>query len=223
MHIGMIVGIGPAATDFYYRSLIAAVARAGKDLDLSMAHADTPTLLKNQANDDVASQSEIYTRLAHRLRAAGAQALAITSIAGHFCVDEFKLVSPLPVIDLLNEVRAEVVKCGLTRLGLIGTRPVMTSRLYDAIPEATVTAPSGDLLGRVHDAYVAMATSGRVTEEQREVFFLAGRVLVDRHGCEIVMLGGTDLALAFDGYDPGFPTFDCAQVHANAIAKVAIQ
>src|SRR5215471_11315410 len=221
MHIGMIVGIGPAATDYYYRYLIAAAARAGKNLDLSMAHADTPTLLKNQTNNDVGSQVEIYTRLANRLRAAGAQALAITSIAGHFCVNEFKRVSPLPVIDLLDEVRAEVVKRGVTRLGLIGTRGVMTSRFYDAIPEATVTAPPGDLLSQVHDAYVAMAASGRVTEDQRAIFFVAGKTLVEQDACETVMLGGTDLALAFGGRDPGFPTFDCAQVHAEAIAKVA--
>jgi hypothetical protein len=35
------------------------------------------------------------------------------------------------------------------------------------------------------------------------------------------MLGGTDLALAFGGGDPGFPTLDCAQEHADAIAKAA--
>ena len=223
MHIGMIVGIGPAATDFYYRYLIAAVARAGHDLDLSMAHADAPTLLRNQAENEVASQVEIYARLANRLRAAGAQVLAITSIAGHFCVNEFKRVSPLPIIDLLDEVRREIGRRGLTRLGLIGTRRVMMSRFYDAIPEATVTAPSGDLLNRVHDAYAAMATSGRVTEEQREIFFVAGKILVEQRGCEIVMLGGTDLALAFGDHDPGFQTLDCAQVHADAIAKAASQ
>lgn len=223
MHIGMIVGIGPAATDFYYRYLIASLARAGKGLDLSMAHADAPTLLRNQANNDFGSQVEIYARLANRLRAAGAQALAITSIAGHFCVNEFTRVSPLPIIDLLNEVRAEVGRRGLTRLGLIGTHRVMTSRFYDAIPEATVSVPSGDLLSRVHDTYVEMAMSGRVTEEQRAIFFVAGKILVEQHRCEIVMLGGTDLALAFGGHDPGFPTFDCAQVHADAIAKAATQ
>jgi aspartate racemase len=219
----MIVGIGPAATDFYYRYLIAALAREGKDLDLSMAHADSPTLLKNLADNDVGSQVAIYTRLAHRLRAAGAQVLAITSIAGHFCVNEFKPVSPLPVIDLLHEVRTEVGRRGLTRLGLIGTRRVMTSRFYGAIPEATLIAPAGDLLGRVHDAYVAMAAAGRVTDEQQAIFFVAGKLLVKEHGCEAVMLGGTDLALAFGGHEPGFPTFDCAQVHAEAIARAAAQ
>jgi aspartate racemase len=223
MHIGMIVGIGPAATDFYYRYLIAALARAGQDLDLSMAHADAPTLLGNQAQNEVVSQVEIYARLANRLRAAGAQVLAITSVAGHFCVKEFKRVSPLPIIDLLDEVRMEVRRRGLTRLGLIGTRRVMTSRFYGAIPEAKVTAPSGDLFSCVHDAYVAMATLGRVTEQQRAIFVAAGKILVEQQGCEIVMLGGTDLALAFDDHDPGFPTLDCAQVHADAIAKVAMR
>jgi aspartate racemase len=37
------------------------------------------------------------------------------------------------------------------------------------------------------------------------------------------MLGGTDLVLAFAGQDPGFPVFDCAAVHADAIADAARQ
>lgn len=32
MHIGLIVGIGPAATDFYYRYLISALSKAGREL-----------------------------------------------------------------------------------------------------------------------------------------------------------------------------------------------
>ena len=66
-----------------------------------------------------------------------------------------------------------------------------------------------------------MAASGAATAEQREVFFSAGRALVSEHGAEAVMLGGTDLALAFAGQDPGFPVFDCAAVHADAIADAA--
>lgn len=53
MHIGLIVGIGPAATNYYYRYLIAALARADQSLTLTMAHADTPTLLRHQADKNV--------------------------------------------------------------------------------------------------------------------------------------------------------------------------
>jgi aspartate racemase len=97
----------------------------------------------------------------------------------------------------------------------------METRLYGAVRHAEVVAPPVDMLLRVHDAYTAMATSGAVTEAQRELLFSAGRVLVADLGAEAVLLGGTDLGLAFAGRDPGFRTFDCAAVHAAAIAEAA--
>ena len=36
-------------------------------------------------------------------------------------------------------------------------------------------------------------------------------------GAEAVMLGGTDLFLAFQGQDCGFPVIDCAGIHIDAI------
>ena len=46
-HIGLIGGIGPAATDYYYRRIIAAYAESDLELGLTIAHADAPTLLRN--------------------------------------------------------------------------------------------------------------------------------------------------------------------------------
>ena len=37
------------------------------------------------------------------------------------------------------------------------------------------------------------------------------------HGAEAIVLGGTDLFLAFAGHDPGFPVIDCADIHVDAI------
>ncbi len=81
MHIGLVGGIGPAATDFYYRRLISAFARNKVALELTIAHADTPTLLKNLASNDAEDQVAIYMKLTHRLAAAGAECVAVTSIA----------------------------------------------------------------------------------------------------------------------------------------------
>jgi aspartate racemase len=221
MHIGMIVGIGPAATDFYYRRLIGALAQKGLPLELTMAHADTPTLLRNQTAGDTDAQVAIYMRLTQRLQVAGARALAVTSIAGHFCIQPFERVSPLPVINLLGEVDKAITSRGLRRLGILGTRVVMETQFYGAARTAKIVAPAGDTLQAVHDAYVAMAASGRVSDAQREVFFAAGRAMVADQGAEAVMLGGTDLALAFGGQDPGFAILDCAAIHADAIAEAA--
>jgi aspartate racemase len=222
MHIGLIVGIGPAATDFYYRTLITALARSGHPLTLTMAHADTPTLLRHQAQGDVAAQVAIYQQLTERLQRCGIEQVAVTSIAGHFCIDAFHQVSPVPVIDLLAVVRREVERRGLRRVGLLGTRVVMETGFYGALGPVQVVAPRDDLV-RVHEAYVEMATAGVATAAQRAVFLGAGARLASEEGCEAILLAGTDLALVFKaGDDPGFKTVDCAALHAAKIAKLAM-
>jgi len=222
MHIGLIVGIGPAATDYYYRYLIGTLARAGVDLTLTMAHADTPTLLRNQAAGNVEAQVAIYRTLTERMLRAGIEQVAVTSIAGHFCIDSFKALSPVPVIDLLDVVRAKISQRGYKRVGLLGTRVVMESQFYGVLQGVEVLPPTFELQ-EVHDAYVSMASAGSVTQEQRDVFLRAGRKLTEDFGCESILLAGTDLALVFKkDYDPGFATFDCAEVHAEAIAIAAM-
>lgn len=218
----MIVGIGPAAADYYYRQLISAAARAGKDLELTMAHADTPTLLKHQAEGNVQAQIDIYACLTERMQRAGIAQVAITSIAGHFCIDAFKAVSPIPVIDLLDVVQLEVKRRDLRRVGLLGTRVIMQSRFYGVLDGVEVIAPA-DELENVHEAYVDMASAGVATAAHREVFMRVGASLTRNHGCESILLAGTDLALVFGkGVEPSFNVLDCAQAHAMAIANAAM-
>jgi len=222
MHVGLIVGIGPAATDYYYRYLISALARAGRDLTLTMAHADTQTLLRNQSARNVDAQVAIYQQLANRLQRCGVEQVAITSIAGHFCVDAFKAISPVSVVDLLHVVKLEVKRRGFKRVGLLGTRVVMETHFYGVLEGVEVIAPAANLL-EVHDAYVSMASAGIASPEHRKVFMHAGKTLTSAYGCESIMLAGTDLALVFKKDDnPGFDTFDCAEAHAAAIANVAM-
>jgi aspartate racemase len=73
------------------------------------------------------------------------------------------------------------------------------------------------VLDEGHAAYSGMATVGWVTDAQREVFFRVGRQLVRERGCEAIMLGGTDLFLAFVGHPPEFALVDCADIHVDAI------
>jgi len=222
MHIGLIGGIGPAATDFYYRRLISIFAGSKVALELTIVHADTPTLLSNLAKNDTEAQVAIYTKLTNRLVAAGAGYVAVTSIAGHFCINDFKAVSKLPVIDMISEVNDALEKRALTRIGILGTRTVMETRFYGAIASAEIVPPTGQDLDDVHEAYVAMAASGVVTEAQREVFNTVSQRLLVEKGAEAIMLGGTDLALAFYAGNAAFPIIDCAGIHADAIARLAI-
>ncbi|MCC6471099.1 MAG: aspartate/glutamate racemase family protein [Alphaproteobacteria bacterium] len=222
MHIGLIGGIGPAATDFYYRGLIERHARDGKTLELTMAHADVREMGRNLADRDAGRQAAIFARLVARLKAAGAAVAAVTSMGGQFCVNELIAISPLPIVNGIPAVAEEVRRRGLKTVGILGTRLVMETGLYGAITSARVLAPEeGAARDRVHENYITMAGEGRVVDAQRQVFFAAGRALVKR-GAEAVLLGGTDLFLAFQGQDCGFPAIDCADIHVEAIYRRAV-
>jgi aspartate racemase len=223
MHIGLISGIGPAATDFYYRRLIALRAASAAPLELTMAHADLPALARNLASGDKQGQAEIFLRLVQRLATAGAQLAAVTSIAGHFCIDELMAMSPLPIVNAIPAIDAAVRSRNLKTVGLIGTRTAMDTALYGGLTSARVVVPEGEAHEAVHTSYVAMASAGRVTEAQRRTFFAIGRELCDSGGAEAVLLGGTDLFLAFADQDCGFPVIDCAEIHADAIHRRAVK
>jgi len=223
MHIGLIGGIGPAATEFYYRGLTDRHAKSGTRLDLTIANAEVRDLAQNLANKDARKQAGVFAALIARLKAAGAQVAAVTSMGGHFCIGELLPISPLPILNGVPEVGAAVTRGKFKTIGIIGTRMVMETRLYGAISSATVVVPLGPELEEVHQSYVAMATAGRVSDAQRRVFFAAGQRLCREQGAEVVLLGGTDLFLAFQGHDADFPALDCADVHVEAIYQASLR
>lgn len=219
MHVGLIGGIGPAATDLYYRGLIERHAASGIPLELTIAHADAREMTRNLANNDPQRQADIFARLVDRLKLAGARAAAVTSMGGHFCVGELRKISSLPILDAIPEVNEVVRQRGFKKVGIIGTRMVMESRLYGGLSGVEVVTPEGEMMERVHSNYVEMAIPGRVTEEHRRTFFSVGRQLCRERNAEIVLLGGTDLFLAFAGQQCGFPVIDCAEAHIDAIYR----
>ena len=124
-------------------------------------------------------------------------------------------------MDLIAEVSRTVEARGLKRIGILGTRTVMETRLYGRISSAEVVPPSEPDLGDVHQAYISMAASGLVTEKQRSIFYETSQRLLENCGAEAIMLGGTDLALAFTEDTTDFPLVDCAAIHADAISRLA--
>ena len=221
MHLGLIGGIGPAATIVYYDRLSRRVRAAGGRLDLTIVQADIDELIANVNADRREAQAQAYVRLIDRLRAAGAACAAITSLGGHFCFPETQAISPLPLVSAVAPLDAHFEQQGLRRVGLLGTEVVMRTRLFGQLERTEAVAPAGDLteLGLV---YQAIAVSGACTVEQRAMLIEAGRRMVEDQGAEALVLAGTDLNLAFDGADPGYPVIDALDVHVAVLADLAL-
>ena len=99
-----------------------------------------------------------------RMQRAGIARVAVTSIAGHFCIDSFKAVSPVPVVDLLDAVQLEGNRRCLKRVGLLGTRVVMESRFYGVLEGVEVVAPADELT----DADIRSTASQCMSTEHRD-------------------------------------------------------
>ena len=221
MHIGLIGGIGVAATLVYYRRLVAAVARRGSSrFDLTIVHGDIQELIRNNLADRRDEQARAYLPLVQRLKDAGCDCAAITSLGGHFCFDELEALSPLRLISGVAPLDAFFVRQGIGTIGLLGTRVVMQTRLYGRLRTTRALAldDEAEALGQT---YQDVAVSGLCTPAQRETLFEAGRRLMVA-GAEAIVLAGTDLNLAFDGHDPGYPVIDALDVHVEVLADLAV-
>ena len=222
MHIGLIGGIGPAATVFYYERIVQAFAASAQPLHLTIAHTSALTLSRNVAAGQAEAQAIEFNRVTDQLAAAGADVVVITSMGGHFCTKEFATLSRLPMINGPDSVADYLRQQGIQRVGILGTRVVMQTCLYGALSEFHPIVPKGSNLTQVNDDYVAMAIAGAATPSQRDRLLAAGKNLVHKQGAEVVLLGGTDLNLVYDSANLDFPVIDSAMVHVDAIVNVAL-
>ncbi|HEV7260742.1 MAG TPA: aspartate/glutamate racemase family protein [Bosea sp. (in: a-proteobacteria)] len=220
MHIGLIGGIGVAATVVYYQRLAAAAAERGvAKLELTIVHGDIQELIRNNLADRRAEQAQALLPLVERLQAAGCDCVALSSLGAHFCLDELTALSPLPIVSAVAPLDAYFVEQGIRQVGLLGTRVVMRTRLYGQLARTKAMALDDEieLLGQT---YQDVAVAGMCSSEQRALFLDAGRRM-SAAGADAIVLAGTDLNLAFDGQNPGYRVIDALDVHVGLLADLA--
>ena len=221
MHIGLIGGIGPAATVVYYQRLVARMKELGAPLDLAIAHTpDIQVLIRNNLADRREEQAREYAPLIDRLKAAGCDCAAITSLGGHFCFAETQAISSLPLVSAVAPLDDFFVAQGIRRIGLLGTRVVMRTRLYGQLARTEAVALD-DEIDTIGQTYQDIAVAGTCGKDQRALFLTAGARMINDLGAEAIVLAGTDLNLAFDGQDPGYPVIDALDVHVAVLADLA--
>ncbi|OYX42900.1 MAG: aspartate racemase [Rhodobacterales bacterium 32-67-9] len=219
LHIGLIGGIGPAATVVYYQRLCQAMASRGVPLELTVVQADIHPLIANANSDGREAQARLFAPLIDRLKAAGADCAALTSIGGHFCFEETRALSSLPLVSAVAPLDAHFAAQGIEAVGLLGTWVAMRTRLFGLMTRTVALSPDEDFQ-EVGQLYQDMAVTGTCPASTREVLFGAGARMMER-GAKAVVLAGTDLNLAFDGRDPGFPVIDALDVHVATLADLA--
>lgn len=222
MHIGLIGGIGPAATIAYYSKLVEAFKSADTPLELTIVHADITVLAPNAAAGRKNEQATIFAKHLEQLSGAGCDVAMITAMTGHFCFTETETLSPIPLIDATKLVDDYCDENNLKSVGLLGSPPVLATHLFGLLKSPKTIVDDRDL-DRLGNTYMTLAQSGYCSDENRQYLIKTGEKLVNDKGAEAVLLAGTDLGLAFDGQETSYKVIDALDVHVAALLKLAME
>jgi len=215
--LGLIGDLGPGDTIHYYQELIAAHAARGYVSRLLISHADVDRVLGNVKDNNLAGLAHYLAQLIGQLSDAGAEVTAIAAITPHICAPELAKLSPLPLVNLVDDVARVVRAKGLARVAIFGTRFSVETGLFGQLPGVEFVAPKPDELNFIHDTYLQIVKAGRGSDEIfRGLRNLAHR-LCERDGAQAIILAGTELSLVFNAANTDFPAIDCARVHIDAI------
>jgi aspartate racemase len=220
--LGLVGGLGVGATIHYYRGLAQAHAARGLALDLVMAHAETERVFEYVRAGDRVGLARYLVAFAERLKAAGAELIALPAVTPHFCEAEFASLSPLPIVSIFPPLQKEIASRKIKRVAVFGTRFAIESQLFGRVSGVEFRHPLPDEVEFIHQTYTEVAQQGKGTEEQWLGLTRIARTLRRRDQVDAILMAGTDLTLLFNEANTEFPHFDCAALHIKQILAAMI-
>jgi aspartate racemase len=215
--LGLVGGLGPNATVYYYNGLIAAHKAQGCVARMLIAHADVDygrPLAEAGRLDELARYLNGFI---DQMAAGGAEMAAIVAVTPHICSAELLPLLKIPLIDMVSTVAEAIHARGLERIALFGTRSTVQSKMFGRLG-VDVVMPQPDEIEAINTAYLEVVYDRSTPATLNRLRELA-HTLMRRDGAEAVLLAGTDLSMVMNEENAGFPTLDCAGVHVGEITK----
>lgn len=221
---GIIGGIGPESTIFYYRQIIAGARKRAPDR--------WPTILLNSIDlkyeldlveHDLPGLTKYLVDEIGKLKRAGADFGLIASNTPHIVFDDVRSRVDLPLLSIVEAARDHAQKIGARKLALLGTRFTMESRFFsDAFSAAGVQiiVPSREQREWIHDKYIHELVENVLLPDTRRGLLAIVSQMIDRHAIDAVLLAGTELPLILtDNGGTGVPFLDTAEIHVAAVVE----
>ncbi|MFW5693593.1 MAG: aspartate/glutamate racemase family protein [Alkalispirochaeta sp.] len=223
--LGIIGGMSWESTVTYYQEI------NRRYRELRGGHHSAPVLVYSvdfapieamQRSGDWPGTAQILGSAAHALERAGATVLVLATNTMHLVFDELTRTVRLPWIHIADATGEAVVRDGVQRVGLLGTRFTMEQPFYTDRLSARfgldVVVPTEEDRRHVDEVIFSELVHGRFTEESRDRFRSVMARLVEA-GAEAIVLGCTEIGLLVDAGDSPVPLYDTTRVHAAAAVE----
>jgi aspartate racemase len=201
--LGVLGGIGPEASAYFYRRLIEKYQAVVQPKDnteyphVFINNIPAPDLIA--LKPDQAPPLEMYIEGLRLLEKAGAGRIAIVCNTAHVFLQQLQKSVGVPIINLPELVRAEVARRGLKTMVVLGTSTAARSRLYrfPGIKTLALTSQQQEMLDNVIRRY---NVGGETTELRNSLQELLDSLLRQQVG---VILGCTELSMLCEKREPG--------------------
>lgn len=164
---------------------------------------------------------------AEALKRAGAELLMCVSNTLHKAAPVFTAGLSIPFVHIVDPTGAAIRDRGLTKVGLLGTRPVMATdflaRRYSERFDVEVAAPSPSQQDVIDRIIFEELCRGRFREESKRAYLEMIDDLENR-GAQEVILGCTEIPMLVGRADrPDLPMFDTTSLHVAAAVDLALE
>ncbi len=227
--IGVLGGMSNQATGEYYRLLNKKLnARLhgwdnGEIVIVSVNFGNIEYFVRNDRWDEAHAY---LAEKADRLERAGADLVICVSNTMHRVLEPIMAERKTPFIHIADPTGRAIREAGLSRVGLLGTMPVMKSpALRDRYREGfavEVVAPTEADMEIVDRIIFDELVRGELrANSKREYLRIVGDLR--GRGAEGVILGCTEIFMLIAQDDlPGFPVFDTTELHVQAAVDFAL-
>jgi len=174
---------------------------------------------------DWAGVAELMLDSARKLAAAGAQFLICPDNTIHQAFPYLEARSPLPWLHIAEVVAAEAAARRFRKLGLTGTRWLVSSEVYpEKLAKRGLAWVRPDEADRLECSRIIMEelVNGRFRPEAVATFQAVIGRLKDA-GCDAVVLGCTEIPLIISDANSPLPTLDSTRLLARAAIRRAVE
>ena len=225
--IGLLGGMSWESTALYYRLINEETRRRLGGLHSArtvLFSVDFHEIEAMQDRDDWTAAAELLGDAAVRVEKAGADFLLICTNTMHKVADDVEKRVNIPLLHLADATADRIVECGVSTVGLLGTRFTMEQDFYRERLERrgiAVLTPAEDERRLVHRVIYEELCLGIVQDESRKAFLEIMTGLA-RRGADAVIQGCTEIGMLVQQEHTGITLFDTTRIHAEQAVATAL-
>lgn len=179
---------------------------------------------RNVATNQWDKISAILVDAAVTLEKAGADFLMVCSNTLHKLVPEIAKNISIPILHIAEATAEALIKEGVQKVGLLGTKPTMTHDFYKQTlfeKGIDVIIPTEEDIELVNTVIFDELCHGIINPESKNEYL---RIIdyLHQQGAQGVVLGCTEIDLLVQQSDTSVPLFDTTLIHANVAALKAV-